>query len=1553
MLDNQSSEQGALGALPLFVPVRAPELTSRKKNDILQFIRSWEMYEKKVGETSGVSVASIQNCMDASTFAILFEGVLDSDSDHENAVVLKALKERAGGSERKYRQDLEAMFSSISVDMSIADPEDRVTEYHYSIMKMISDNQIADLFNAADKKRQRNSWMLKQVHPSIVQEMMRSQMDRNNHCSRTDLKAFMELLKETTLSQHLTFVAGKNLAKSRKRSRPDAKEPGLLVEVKRLKAEIKSLKTQDSNWKRRGSKTEAPTGGCLKCSGEHWLRECPHATRDERKRLYREYRERREQSQKHTARNKGLRFNYNDQISCFKTTLETNKVSDTMDIDQNNQNKIVQSLFADKVPVNVELDSGSDVTLISQEVLNKVKSCGGSCRLRRLREPIPLSQVFDGTTDLGNQHTCRTIASMAVTLIVRTGRVRLTNVPCYVVDAALNGALIGREELSRLGINPKENLEQKLSEKTLQVKLLKQESLLSNPQVDDEASCPESHGMETEGPEVDLQIDEQEIDAALADLIKRTRDAGASEQFVSGAQDLVQKYRDVWRTKLVADPPARVEPMKVFPKPDARPVKARAIRSSPLHNKFLEEHIQKLLKLGYIYRNQHSRYASPAMAVKKPKSDGYRMVVNTKKVNAMLESIVWPMPFFEVILQHLAGATCFASLDAFKGYWQFPMDEKAQEMYSFICHLGVFTPRRVIQGASNSVQIFQAGMEEILGDLLYQQVLVWIDDLLAYGATDENLLSALDSIFKRLHARGVKLNPKKCTLYQKSVNWCGRIIAADGIKFDTKLTESLVQMPIPKTAADLQQYLCAANWIRSAIPEFSKTFGPLQKILKKSIETAASSKKSKLAAIALQSVGWCPDHEVAFSASKKSISASVKLSIPRADAEVCVFTDASKDCWSIMLTQIPADQVSRAPKEQNHEPLAFLSGEFKGAQTRWAIVDKEFYPIVVAVTRLRHFLVRRQGFRIFTDHRNLVYILDPSGRNVSKNVDDRLERWAMKLSGLFYIIEHISGEDNVWADMLTRWASKPAVKSLRVKVPKALVTPLLNESFVWPTLEEVANIQASHCKEKHLLSLSRGKHDLLATASAAVWIPFGESGQLRLRVMIIAHCASAGHRGIQATTKTISQRFYWDGMREDVKNFCLNCLHCLRYKATIVPRPFGEVLHAKKAGEVLHFDFLKIGLSKKTWKYLLVIKDDLSNFVRLYGCEEATSFVTADAILDWVSMFTMPKFFVSDQGSHFKNQTIKELARLLQVDHHFVTAYCPWANGTVERVNKDILVVLKSLLSEFRLAPTEWPRLVNLIQMVLNNTPSNALGGLTPIQVFTGQQPSSPLDAIMAFSFKDHFQDEALAVDFVIKTFQDLVASLRSMHKKVQDCKDKQRRASRKRRSSRRATKPINFEVGDYVLVAKVKSKIRGKLDVVWSGPRRIRKVVHDHVYEVEDLVDKSVALSHAERMRYYADDSLDVSESLMEQLVHDDTGYVVDTIEDVRRNGDSYDVLVHWLGFDVAEESWEDLFAMIAQVPKVIKKFLTSSKSAAPLRKEIVAALKRRGFCSKELKNL
>ena len=91
--------------------------------------------------------------------------------------------------------------------------------------------------------------------------------------------------------------------------------------------------------------------------------------------------------------------------------------------------------------------------------------------------------------------------------------------------------------------------------------------------------------------------------------------------------------------------------------------------------------------------------------------------------------------------------------------------------------------------------------------------------------------------------------------------------------------------------------------------------------------------------------------------------------------------------------------------------------------------------------------------------------------------------------------------------------------------------------------------------------------------------------------------------------------------------FVKQCLHFMDSKAgEKIPRPLGETAHRRRPdGEVSHFDYLYVGdrdpLGKDRLdegdelKYILVMMDDLSNFVWLEPTESCTVAPTAKHLL--------------------------------------------------------------------------------------------------------------------------------------------------------------------------------------------------------------------------------------------------------------------------------------------------------------------------------------------------
>ena len=81
------------------------------------------------------------------------------------------------------------------------------------------------------------------------------------------------------------------------------------------------------------------------------------------------------------------------------------------------------------------------------------------------------------------------------------------------------------------------------------------------------------------------------------------------------------------------------------------------------------------------------------------------------------------------------------------------------------------------------------------------------------------------------------------------------------------------------------------------------------------------------------------------------------LAHPKDGWERCLFTEASCDTYSIIVTQVIADELSLPLSDQNHEPLAFFSRSFRGPASRWAIPEKEAFPILDAIRRFDYLLI--------------------------------------------------------------------------------------------------------------------------------------------------------------------------------------------------------------------------------------------------------------------------------------------------------------------------------------------------------------------------------------------------------------------------------------------------------------------------------------------------------------------------------------------------------------------------------------------------------------------
>ncbi|GMF38551.1 unnamed protein product [Phytophthora fragariaefolia] len=188
-----------------------------------------------------------------------------------------------------------------------------------------------------------------------------------------------------------------------------------------------------------------------------------------------------------------------------------------------------------------------------------------------------------------------------------------------------------------------------------------------------------------------------------------------------------------------------------------------------------------------------------------------------------------------------------------------------------------------------------------------------------------------------------------------------------------------------------------------------------------------------------------------------------------------------------------------------------------------------------------------------------------------------------------------------------------------------------------------------------------------------------------------------------------------------------------------------------------------------TKKYALVVKDDSSGFFKLHPTVTADAPACASASLGWFKRFGVVKQWGSDQGTHFRNEVMKILARTL-----------------------------------------------------------DSLGGRAPLTAFTGLPPTTPLTVV----FSDDHEVEMSAAVLQRSEEQHLTQMaevLEAMHRDVAETSDRRRMQARARRASK--SKPPIFSVGDFVLAAMV-TQHASKLVINWQEPKRIVRAISDWVFE-------------------------------------------------------------------------------------------------------------------------
>ena len=447
------------------------------------------------------------------------------------------------------------------------------------------------------------------------------------------------------------------------------------------------------------------------------------------------------------------------------------------------------------------------------------------------------------------------------------------------------------------------------------------------------------------------------------------------------------------------------------------PWQARAYPLSDFKRKIMRQKIRAQLDAGMI-RHSSSPFASPTFLVAKGKG-GWRLVQDLRTLNSYIEKSSWPIPRIQEIIDRLKGASHFTSIDLADGFHQVGVEEESKKYTAFITEDGLYEANTVPMGMATSPNHFQYVMDRVLGgigmpagitqegkapgedaqgteNLIGKDCFIYIDDVLIWSTSSlEVHLEKVDRVITRLSSFGLRAKSTKVKMAMHELKFLGHIISREGRRPCPEKVRAIEEIPIPsgrKAKTQVQALLGMAGWYRDYIEGFESIVAPLREL------TAHGVDIDKV---------WGPRHQASLEAMKAAFKSSPIMAYPDFEMPFVVKTDSSKTHVGAILGQI---------QEARFKVIEYASKRLTKPQRGWHMTHLEGWAVVYALRKWKRYLEGRDGTRIVTDHKALLWLKN----NKFSDSSGKLIRWFTFIDSFSPELQHRPGAEHGDVDGLTR-----------------------------------------------------------------------------------------------------------------------------------------------------------------------------------------------------------------------------------------------------------------------------------------------------------------------------------------------------------------------------------------------------------------------------------------------------------------------------------------------------------------------------------------------------
>jgi hypothetical protein len=931
---------------------------------------------------------------------------------------------------------------------------------------------------------------------------------------------------------------------------------------------------------------------------------------------------------------------------------------------------------------------------------------------------------------------------------------------------------------------------------------------------------------------------------------------------------------------------------------DDEPVYVKNYRQPHFHKQEIKRQVDLFLKNDLIEPST-SNYNSPVLIVPKKAKGKWRMCIDYRLINKKIKADRFPLPRIDDILDGLGNAKYFSILDLFQGFHQIPLNEEFRDITSFSTENGSFRWKVVPFGINVAPNSFTRMMNIAFSGLTPTQCFLYMDDLIVIGRSEKDHLENLHSVFETCKKFNLKLNPNKCEFFRPEVTYLGHRCTQNGVLPDDSKITTVMNYPKPTDKDSVKRFVAFANYYRKFIQNFASIAFPLNSLTRKKCNfiwtdecenSFIELKKKLISPPILQYPDFSKKFIITVDASKYGTGAILSQIHDNEDLPISYgskkFTKGESNKPTIEQELIAIHFAIRHFRpyvfgteflvRSDHRPLIYLFGlkdpsskltrlrldleeynfsveHIKGkdnvgadALSRMTIEDFKNIKTTSTISVLTRSMTKKlsnneintkQGTNIdeLKNNEKEILISEELGYfNYNKtakiklicNLNDGSPRRIVIYFKNKFIIDISVTKEN--------FSSKTSVKMILLMIERELREMKINKAHIQINDELFKMISINDFKmigNEFLTTLK------ITLSNKTKYI---ENEEDRLVIIKRLHedPLEGGHCGHKRLYAKIRSHYFWKNMYKTIKTYVQKCHQCQINKSyTKTKEDLKLTPTPQKPFDIVTIDTIgPLPKSDNGNIYAVTMICNLSKYLISVPVPNKDSKTIAKSIFDsFITTYGPMRQILTDKGTEYKNQTLTELCKMLNIELKHSTAYHHETVGTVERNHRTMNEYLRAYLNNLH---SDWDEYLKKFTYCYNITPHSSLDlKYTPYELVFGKKPYL-FDILQTNDI-----DPLYNIDNIAKELKYKLQTAHNMANKLLEISK-----LKNKRHYDKNSNIISLAIGDKVLVTNEESH---KLDKKFLGPFEVSKIIDKNVEVIDKDTNKTIII-HKNRVKKY-----------------------------------------------------------------------------------------------------